>query len=210
MNISGVSKLPLTDFRRWLKTDQKLSDTTIANYLSAVRAFLRDRETANELIKNPARFACYAVEYDASFRGPMRSGIRSGIRAFTEYVKVRNGVTLSAPFPDERKGPRANRTVRPLHPLGEPLRDLERRGVSFNRIPFIYWRDVEGAVAGQKVILHDRQKGSSYSIPYNTIKTLNFWAGGGTWAEKEQPLVPFEPKTRVPMQARRLMRIARS
>lgn len=203
-------KLDLGNFRTWITKNKKLSESTANLYVTVVRAFLRDRETAIELTSNPKRFSEYAIRYDSDLQGQARSSFRSGLRAFMAYAKATKGGSLSVAFPDLRRGPRESRTVeREPHPLGPLLRQLEERGVNFNRIPLIFWRDVEGATAGEPVTIRKGRR-VAWRLPYELVKSLNFWAGGGTWAARDQPFIPYEPGGRSPMPAKRLARIARS
>lgn len=206
------SDFPLIEFQHWLIRDRKVSIRTSATYISCLRSFFCDRETAERWISDSRELLWQARDFDSTLSPGTRSPFRCALRAFLSYTQLRLGTHLGITFSDGRRKKWEAVTAerqRVLAPLGPLLRELERRRFPLARIPFLRWRDVRGGVEGSNGAVEDKLEGRVYAAPLDTIRAIGMWAGGGEKPDPKQPFVPAEPKSLTPMRKKRLLMVAR-
>lgn len=207
-----VPDFPLIEFQHWLIRVREVSIRTSATYISLIRSFFGDLETAKEWISEPKVLLWRVQGHDSCLTYNSRGPFRAAMRAFLAYTNEVHGTHLGIVFSDERRAKwrRQLEEERKIYaPLAPLLRKLEKYGPPFDRIPLLRWRDVRGGAEEGDVSIEYPTERRSYSASTKVIREIGLWAGGGEKPEKTQPLIPIRPKDFIPMRKAKLISIAR-
>jgi len=200
----GTNDVALIRFRQWLEGTESLAFSSSSQYVSYVRSFLLNSQTARSLLSDPERFRRYAWDYDAQLSPKVRSAVRAALRHFLRFIGSSGGPKIVLDYPE--KGREFRAASSDLRPLLEVLRS---RKIPFARIPHWHWKDARSGPIDGDGYIHDTALRMAYHFPFITMQALCGWAGGGERALSEQPFIPFQPKGMTPMPAARLHTILR-